>query len=108
MGIRRAARVDENQSLLVELWRKLGATVQILSAVGGGCPDVVVGFNGLNAFVEIKDGSKPPSKQKLTPMELEFHQTWRGQVCIIRNEHEAAQLIYKMRDKNASEFMLQR
>lgn len=108
MGVRRAARVDANQRLLVELWIRLGATVQILSTVGGGCPDVLVGYNGLNALVEIKDGSKVPSKQKLNLLQIEFHQAWRGHVCVVRDEHEAAQLIYKMRDKNASEFLLQR
>lgn len=107
MGVRRAARVDANQSLLVELWRRLGATVQILSAVGNGCPDILLGYNGLNALVEIKDGSKVPSKQKLNKLQVEFHEAWRGHVCVIHNEHEATQLIYKMREKNASEFMLQ-
>lgn len=108
MGIRRAARVDANQSLLVELWRKMGASVLILSGVGNGCPDILLGYRGSNSLVELKDGSKPPSKQKLTSMESDFHKTWRGQVCIVRNEHEAAQLIYEMREKNASEFLLQR
>jgi len=86
----------------------MGASVLILSAVGKGCPDVLVGINGLNALVEIKDGSKIPSKQKLNALEEEFHEKWRGHVCVIKNEQEAAQLIYKMRDKNGTEFMLQR
>jgi hypothetical protein len=108
MGARRASRVDDNQRLLVELWRKMGASVLILSEVGHGCPDVLVGFNGLNALCEIKDGSKVPSKQKLTALEEEFHDNWRGHVCIIKDEEEAQKLIYRMRDKNGSEFMLRR
>ncbi len=108
MGVRRANRVDDNQKLLVELWRRMGATVLILSDVGNGCPDVLVGYNGLNALIEIKDGSKVPSKQKLTIPEAEFHDSWRGHVCIIKDEEEAKNLIYKMRDKNGAEFMLRR
>lgn len=108
MGVRRASRVDDNQRLLVELWRRMGASVLILSDVGNGCPDVLVGYNGLNALVEIKDGSKVPSKQKLTSLEADFHDSWRGHVCIVRDEEEAKNLIYRMRHKNGSEFMLQR
>ena len=108
MGVRRASRVDDNQKLLVELWRRMGATVLILSEVGNGCPDVLIGYNGLNALVEIKDGSKVPSKQKLTQPQAEFHESWRGHVCIVKDEEEAMKLIYRMRDKNGSEFMLRR
>jgi len=100
MGVRYANRTDDNQEALVKLWRKMGATVLILSGVGKGCPDVLLGINGKNALVEIKDGSKTPSKQKLTPLEEEFHDSWRGHVCVIKNEQEAAQLIYNMRDRN--------
>ncbi len=106
MGVRRANRVDANQRLLVELWRKMGATVLILSEVGHGCPDVLVGCNGLNALCEIKDGSKAPSKQKLTMSEIEFHEGWRGHVCVIKDEDEAKKLIYRMRDKNGADFVL--
>lgn len=107
MGVRYASRVDDNQKLLVEVWRRMGASVLILSAVGHGCPDVLVGYNGLNALVEIKDGSKVPSKQKLTTLELEFHENWRGHVCVIKDEEEAQQLIHKMRNGHVTKFMLQ-
>ena len=107
MGVRYANRVDDNQRPLVELWRRMGASVLILSGVGKGCPDVLVGYNGLCALVEIKDGSKPPSQQKLTALEMEFHESWRGHLCIVKNEEEAKNLIYKMREKNVTQFMLQ-
>lgn len=90
-------RVDANQKALVDLWRKMGATVLILSAVGKGCPDVLVGFNGKNALVEIKDGTKAPSQQKLTEWEQQFHDEWEGQVCIVKNVEQAIELINKMR-----------
>ena len=106
MGVRYANRVDANQKALVELWRRMGASVLILSGVGQGCPDVLLGYNGLNALVEIKDGAKAKSQQKLTTFETEFHTAWRGHICIITKETEAKELIYKMRDKNESEFKL--
>lgn len=43
-----AARVDANQSALVELWRKVGAEVQPLHTVGKGCPDVLLSVPGLS------------------------------------------------------------
>lgn len=107
MGVRYANRIDANQRLLVELWRRLGAQVLVLSAVGKGCPDVLLSYNGHTVLCELKDGSKPPSKRKLTEPQIEFHKTWLGQICIVKNEHEAAQLIYKMREHRAVEFMLQ-
>ena len=107
MGIRYANRIDANQRLLVEVWRRLGAQVLILSAVGKGCPDCLLSYNGHNVLVELKDGSKPPSARKLTEQQTEFHKTWLGQICIVKNENEAAQLIYKMREHRAVEFMLQ-
>lgn len=81
--MRRAAKIDDNQNEVVELFRKLGWSVQILSAVGCGCPDIAIGKHGINIFVEIKDGSKPPSKRKLTPDQVVWHLEWRGLVLIV-------------------------
>jgi hypothetical protein len=40
---------------------------------------------GRNYLIEIKDGSKPPSKRKLTSDEQEWHDTWRGTVYVANN-----------------------
>lgn len=69
--MRRAARVDANQAAIAEALRSCGATVQLIHTVGKGCPDLLVGFGGINLLLEVKDGSKPPSKRKLTPDESE-------------------------------------
>lgn len=107
MGVRYANRIDANQRLLVEVWRRLGAQVLVLSAVGKGCPDVLLSYNGHNVLCELKDGNKPPSKRKLTDPQTDFHKNWLGQICVIKNEHEAANLIYQMRAHRAVEFVLQ-
>jgi len=83
--MRRAAKIDDNQNEVVALFRKLGWSVQILSAVGCGCTDIVIGKNLVNIMVEIKDGDKPPSKRKLTPDQLVWHSEWRGLVLIVEN-----------------------
>jgi hypothetical protein len=71
--VRRAAKVDANQSLITKALRSAGAFVQPLHTVGGGCPDLLVAYRGKWAVLEIKDGSKPPSQRKLTADELEWH-----------------------------------
>lgn len=65
--------MDDNQGDLIQVARSIGAAVQPLSMVGGGCPDVLVAFRGLWYVAEIKDGNKPPSRRKLTKREREWH-----------------------------------
>lgn len=73
------AKVDDNQAEIVAAFRSLGAIVQLLHAVGSGCPDLLVGYCGRNILVEVKDGAKPPSKRKLTPAQVKWHASWRGE-----------------------------
>ena len=87
--MRRAAKVDANQREVVAALRAAGASVQLLHAVGEGCPDLLVGYKGLNMLLEVKDGSKPPSAQKLTPQQEEWHRDWRGHRVVV-NSPEAA------------------
>ena len=80
----RAARVDANQPEIVAEFRRLGWSVLIISQLKNCC-DIVVGKNGFNVLVEIKDGSKPPSQQKLTAGEDKFLKSWFGEWVIIRS-----------------------
>jgi hypothetical protein len=91
--MRRDGRVDANQSDIDRALRAVGASVQPLSSVGGGCPDRLVGFRGVNYLLEIKDGSKPPSKRKLTPDQVVWHGTWQGQKAVVKSVDEALQAI---------------
>jgi hypothetical protein len=91
--MRRAARTDVNQTQLVKALRQMGATVAITSSLGKGFPDLTIGYKGLNILIEVKDGTKPPSHQKLTPDETEFHSTWRGNVVTINSIDGAIKLL---------------
>ena len=80
--MRRAAKIDSNQNEIVEALRKIpNLTVVVTSMVGRGYPDLSIGYNGLNFYVELKDGNKPKSQQKLTPDEEKWHRNWNGQVA---------------------------
>ena len=92
------AKVDANQAEIVADLRKLGASVQSLTTVGKGCPDIVVGYMGVNLMVEIKDGSNPPSKRRLTQDEDKWHLEWVGQVAIVENTRQARALLNGVRE----------
>ncbi len=92
----RAARVDDNQGEIVAYLRSMVASVQVLSAVGKGCPDLLVGYRRRNVLIEVKDGDKPPSKRKLTPDEREWHALWRGEVRIAESIDDARSILEAM------------
>lgn len=91
--MRRAARVDDNQREIVEELRRVGCSVWSLAGVGKGFPDLAVGFRGRNLFLEVKDGSKPPCKRKLTPDEEAFHASWRGHVAVVESVEDALKIV---------------
>ena len=91
--MRRAAKVDANQSQIVQALRKAGATVQPLHMVGQGCPDLLCAFRQVNFLIEVKDGAKPPSARKLTPDEERWIGAWRGPVYIVTSPMEAVGLL---------------
>jgi len=89
----RIAKADANQPEIVEAFRARGATVAHTHTVGKGMVDIVVGYKSINLLVEIKDGSKPPSKRKLTTDEQEFHDTWRGTVNVVKCIEEVFEIL---------------
>ena len=91
--MRRAAKVDANHGEIVDALRKIGASVQPLHAVGQGCPDILVGWRGMNTVLEIKDGKKPPSARKLTEDQVKWHAEWRGQVTVVETVEQAIEAI---------------
>ena len=84
-----ARRVDDNQNEIVVALRACGATVRIINQ-GGGIPDLLVGYRGNTILIEVKDGAKVPSAQKLTEAEQEFFETWRGGTVVIINSVDKA------------------
>ena len=82
MSFRRAAKVDDNQSEIVTLFRKLGWTVLIISQLKN-CADIIVSKNGRTVTVEIKDGNKSPSQRKLSEGEVKFRDNWQGEYALI-------------------------
>ncbi|MEM1156084.1 MAG: hypothetical protein AAGI44_18255 [Pseudomonadota bacterium] len=90
---RRAARVDDNHSTIVEWFRGMGCSVADTSAAGNGFPDLVVGQRGVSTLVEVKDGEKQASQQKLTGAQEKFHAEWRGSIFVVTNITEATEVV---------------
>ena len=69
--------------------------------MGDGMPDLIVGLANKNYLLEIKDGDKSPSRQKLTPAQKRFHKFdpkapekyWQGQKAVVSTAHEALSVV---------------
>ncbi len=82
--MRRRARTDNNQTEIVAVLRNAGASVQSLATVGGGCPDLLVGYRGVNYLLEVKRGGG-----KLTPDQEEWFLAWDGLAEVVRTPEDA-------------------
>ncbi len=86
--MRRAAKVDANQSAIVDALRAAGCSVQSLAAVGKGCPDLLVARGKVNILLEVKDATG-----KLTPDQKTWHEGWRGRAHVVRTVDEALSVL---------------
>jgi len=89
-----AKRIDANQNSIVKALRAKGATVRIVSQ-GDGLPDLLVGYKGETALLEVKDGDKPPSARSLTDAEEKFFVEWTGGILAVVNNVEEALNVLK-------------
>lgn len=91
MSFRRAAKVDDNQKEIVATLRKTGWTVLIISQLKNCC-DLIASKNGRTVAIEVKDGKKPPSQQKLSEGEIKFKESWQGEYALITTVEQAISL----------------
>ena len=78
--MRRAAKIDANQTEIVDAFRKLGCCVQSLAALGKGVPDIMVSLGGITWLVEIKSG-----KSKENPLQTAWASSWLGCRAVVRD-----------------------
>jgi Holliday junction resolvase len=77
--MRARGRTDLNQTTLVDELRQLGFSVAVTSSIGNDFPDLVVGRNGLDRLVEVKNSTRGI----LTDGQLLFAAAWKGAPIII-------------------------
>jgi len=87
------AKVDANHREIAQALRKVGCRVLSLAAVGNGCPDLLVYVPRLGQIrmLEVKDGDKSPSRRKLTPHQVKFHEEWP--VAVVTDIDEALEAV---------------
>lgn len=88
-----AGRTDENHLEISAALLAAGCSVQSLSVVGLGCPDIIVGYAGINILIEIKNPRNKPSDRALTPDEKKWHARWKGSVYTVETAEEALRLV---------------
>ena len=84
MTPRLASEPDANQAEIIDALRKAGGSVFDAHRVGGGFPDIIVGYQGRNLLMEIKT-----PLGRLNAKQRRFHDAWRGEVRVIRTAEEA-------------------
>lgn len=89
------AKADGNQKAIVAGLRSAGATVAPTHTVGQGFPDLVVGFDGRNILMEVKDPSQPKHRHELTPAQVKFHKEWAVPIHIVFTVEEAKAALRK-------------
>jgi hypothetical protein len=80
------AKRDDNEVEIVNALRAIGASVAHLSSKG--IPDLLVCFKNKLFLMEVK---KP--KAKLTPDQIKFHESWKGEIYIVRTVQEAIEIL---------------
>lgn len=73
----RYRKVDKNQPVIVEKLKANGFSVFSTHVVGEDVPDLVVGKDGINMLVEIKNKNR-----RLRPGQVRFFQNWNGHVIL--------------------------
>lgn len=87
--MRTKARVDLNHREVIDALRAAGWRVADTSRLGGGFPDLFAFKPGRGwRAIEVKT-----DRGKLTPDQVEFHETFPGGVHVIRTVEEAARLV---------------
>lgn len=87
--MRRAAKVDGNQELIVTGLRRLGVWAHSTAALGNGFPDVLAWWGDRFTLLEIKDPSQVPSARRLTEKERGFFATCPGRKAVVETLNEA-------------------
>ena len=86
-------RLDANHKEIHAAFEKMGCSCCSLAPLGNGVGDLLVGYGGLSIVVEVKDGTKPPSKRKLTPDEERFKMNWTGGYRLVQNVVDVAETV---------------
>jgi hypothetical protein len=79
---------DSNQADIVTALEKIGASVYDATRVGGGFPDLVVGYRQCCLLLELKTETG-----KLNKKQSKFRDNWNGHFAVVRSPIEAVKVV---------------
>jgi len=85
-----ARKVDTNQAEIVDVLHFKGATVEFLKS-GGDKPDLLVGYEGVNYLMEVKQPGKYP-----TDGQIDWITNWAGRAIVVFSWEDALREIGAM------------
>lgn len=85
----RARRTDANLTEVADAFRKLGCSVDVTNEIW----DLTIGYGGITMLIEVKDGTKSPSKTKLTTRAKIFEANWKGGYRVVKNLGDVAETV---------------
>ena len=91
------SKADHNQSELLRNLRTIpGLSVVDLSGVGRGCPDLLIGYQGKNYLVEVKNRA---TWGKLNARQKEWFSTWTGQAMVVLQAEDIFKYLFPKLEK---------
>ncbi len=84
---------DATQDGIVAALVAAGASVQDLSRIGGGVPDLLVGYQGRNYAIEVKSPSGAKHQTGLRLTQADWHAAWLGHVAVANSPEQALAII---------------
>ena len=99
---RRAAKIDGNQYDIVDALIAAGASVQTLANVGFGCPDLLIGYRGINFLIEIKDPAQAPNKRRFNSHQKTWHALWKGKAHLVETVDQALLVVGAVKQGRAA------
>jgi len=89
MTRRRVSR-DRNQQQIVDALRAVGAFVYDAAHIGGGFPDLIVGFRGMVYLMEIKNPKSWYGKLGMSESQKKFRDAWHdAPISLVENANDA-------------------
>jgi Holliday junction resolvase len=73
-----ASRVDNNHKEIVIALKEAGASIIDMAKLGGGLPDLIVGYKGQTFLVEIKNLKTQYGRAGLNKNQKKWLQEWTG------------------------------
>jgi hypothetical protein len=92
--MRRAAHIDANQPEIVQAFLEGGCTVQSLASIGLGCPDLLVGYRGVDFLAEVKNpDTTRGQKQETVKAQAAWRKRWQGRPVSVVSSATDARLL---------------